>query len=116
MAVLAGIVLVVSLTVLRPVVARAVVDWASDNPSALGLPFVKELVREDLGQAMTEAASRRRRPGRVHRGRGRYRRDDRRTRSRTQGFLHDARAFVFISTDANWPTSSRPGPTSCAGT
>ncbi|MGZ8528468.1 MAG: hypothetical protein ACXWWR_06695, partial [Candidatus Limnocylindrales bacterium] len=30
MGVLAGIVIIVSLTVLRPVVARAVVDWASD--------------------------------------------------------------------------------------
>ncbi len=33
--VLAAIVLVVALTVLRPVVAGAVVDWAADNPSAL---------------------------------------------------------------------------------
>ncbi len=55
--VLAIIVLAVSLTVLRPVVAGAVVDWATDNPSALHLPFVQDLVREDLGKAMTDAPS-----------------------------------------------------------
>jgi hypothetical protein len=48
--VLAIIVLAVSLTVLRPV-AGAVVDWATDNPSALHLPFVQDLVHEDLGKA-----------------------------------------------------------------
>lgn len=100
MAVLAGIVLVVSLTVLRPVVARAVVDWASDNPSALGLPFVKELVREDLGQAMTEPAS-------SDAAQLEFTVADGDTaaliagRLQDQGFLHDARAFVFISTEQN---------------
>ena len=54
--VLAAIVLTVSLTVLRPVVARAVVGWAADNPSALRLPFVADLVREDLGTALTRPA------------------------------------------------------------
>ena len=48
--VLAGLVLIVALTVLRPFVAGAVVGWASDNPSALRLPFVQDLVREDLGR------------------------------------------------------------------
>lgn len=45
------------MTVLRPVVRAAVVGWAGDNPSALGVPFVAELVREDLGTALTESAS-----------------------------------------------------------
>ena len=96
--VLAGVVLIVSLTVLRPVVAGAVVDWATDNPSALNLPFVADLVREDLGSAMTQPASS----------------DGAQVeftvldgdsaasiagRLQEQGFLTDARAFVFITTD-----------------
>ena len=55
--VLAAIVLVSLLTVLRPVVASAVMDWAYDNPGALRLPFVTDLVRDNLGQALSEPAS-----------------------------------------------------------
>lgn len=98
MGVLAGIVIIVSLTVLRPVVARAVVDWASDNPSALGLPFVKELVREDLGPVLTEPAS-------SDAAQVEFTVVDGDTaaliagRLQDEGFLRDARAFVFISTE-----------------
>lgn len=53
--VLAGVVLVASLTVLRPVINRAVVNYAWKNLSALKLPFVADLVREDLGPALTNA-------------------------------------------------------------
>ena len=96
--VLAAIVIVVSLTVLRPVVARALVDWASDNPSALGLPFVKELVREDLGQVLTEPAS-------TDAAQLEFTVVDADSaaliagRLKEQGYLRDARAFVFISTE-----------------
>jgi UPF0755 protein len=55
--VLAFIVLATLLTVLRPVVASAVVDWAYQNPGALRIPFVTDLVRENLAGALTSPAS-----------------------------------------------------------
>lgn len=55
--VLAFIVLAGLLTVLRPVVAAAVVDWAYDNPGALRIPFVADLVRDNLGDALRQPAS-----------------------------------------------------------
>ena len=55
--VLAAVVLGVGLTVLRPVVDSAVLAWASDNPAALNLPFVADIIRDDLGDALTEPAS-----------------------------------------------------------
>ncbi len=55
--ILAGIVLVVGLTALRPLVNSAILSWAADNPAALRIDFVAELVREDLGAAMTRPAS-----------------------------------------------------------
>ena len=96
--VLAGLVLIVSLTVLRPLVASSVVDWATDNPSALGLPFVADLVREDLGSALTEPAS-------SDAGEVEFTVLDGDSagsigsRLQEAGFLRDSRAFVFIATD-----------------
>jgi UPF0755 protein len=55
--VLAAIVLAIGLTVLRPVVGGAVMTLAEDNPAALQLPFVKEIVAENLGQALTKPVS-----------------------------------------------------------
>lgn len=55
--VLAAIVLGVALTVLRPLVRDAVIGWAGDSPGALDMPFVADLVREDLGEALTTPAS-----------------------------------------------------------
>src|SRR5690349_4264060 len=54
---LAGIVLVVALTALRPVVNGAILSWAEDSPAALKLPFVADIVREDLGTALTQPVS-----------------------------------------------------------
>ena len=54
---MASIVMVAMLTLLRPVLAGAIVDWAYDSPSALALPFVKDLVKEDLGTKLTTAPS-----------------------------------------------------------
>ena len=52
--VLSGIVLVVMLTALRPVLRAGVVGVAWDNPGTImRFPFVSELVREDLGPALT---------------------------------------------------------------
>jgi peptidoglycan lytic transglycosylase G len=52
--VLAGVVLIVLLTALRPIFRAGVVDWAWQNPSAITrFPFVGDFVREDLGAALT---------------------------------------------------------------
>ena len=53
----AAIVLVALGTVLRPVTRGLVVGWADANPGALGVPFVADFVREDLGEALTAPAS-----------------------------------------------------------
>jgi UPF0755 protein len=59
--VLGGLVLVVivalALTVLRPLARGAIVDWAWDNPGALRVGVVADLVREDLGTDLTDPAS-----------------------------------------------------------
>jgi UPF0755 protein len=55
--ILAGLVLVVLLTALRPVLRAGVVGWAWDNPGAIErFPFVADLVKEDLGDALTTPA------------------------------------------------------------
>jgi UPF0755 protein len=52
--VLAGVVLIVLLTALRPIFRAGVVDWAWQNPSSITrFPFVGDFVREDLGDALT---------------------------------------------------------------
>src|SRR3954452_1479617 len=55
--VLGAIVLGTLITVMRPLVRSAIVGWADDNPAALGMPFVADLVREDLGTKLTDPAS-----------------------------------------------------------
>src|SRR5258705_4708035 len=56
-AILAGLVLIVLLTALRPVLRAGVVGWAWQNPGTImRFPFVSDLVREDLGPAFTEPA------------------------------------------------------------
>ncbi len=55
--VLAGFVVVAGLTALRPIVTQAILSWASDSPGSMSLPFVKDLVRADLGDALTDPAS-----------------------------------------------------------
>lgn len=55
--VLAGVVLVLFLTALRPIVRAGVADWAWSNQWAITrIPFVDEFVREDLGAALTAPA------------------------------------------------------------
>src|SRR5262245_25545821 len=54
--VLAGLVMIVLLTALRPVLRAGVVGWAWDNPGSITrFPFVADLVREDLGDALNAA-------------------------------------------------------------
>jgi UPF0755 protein len=55
--VLAAVVLVVMATIARPVLRAVVVPWAWSNPSAQEIGFVSDLVREDLGAALTAPAS-----------------------------------------------------------
>jgi UPF0755 protein len=54
--ILAIAVLVVMATVARPLTRAVIVPWADGNPSALKIGFVADLVREDLGDALTAPA------------------------------------------------------------
>jgi UPF0755 protein len=55
--ILAGLVLVVLLTALRPVLRAGVVGWAWDNPSSISrFPFVADMVEEDLGDSLRSPA------------------------------------------------------------
>ncbi len=96
--VLAGIVLILAITALRPLVTSAVVGWAADNPAALELPFVHDIVRDDLGPALTQPAASD--PAQVEfvveQG------DTASTiaaRLQHDGLLRDARAFVLLASD-----------------
>ncbi len=106
--VLAGLVVVVLLTALRPLATRAVLSWASDNPGAMSFPFVKELVREDLGRALTSPASSNDEqvgfvinPGDNATSIAR--------RLERQDFLTDSRAFVFIALERELTGSLKSG-------
>lgn len=96
--VMASIVLLALVTVLRPVLAGAIVDWAYDSPSALSLPFVKELVKEDLGTRLTTAPSADKTDLEFAVVEGDTAAKIA-TRLAAQGFLLDARAFVFTAID-----------------
>lgn len=94
--VLAAVVLVVALTALRPLVNNAILSWAEDSPAALSLPFVADIVREDLGTALTQPASDD--PEQVE-----FTVNDGDTAStiagrlEDDGLIRDRRAFVFIA-------------------
>ena len=75
--VLAAIVLVVALTALRPMVNGAIMGIAEDNPAALRVPFVRDIVREDLGHGADGAGLDRPVAGRVPRRSRATPRDDR---------------------------------------
>ena len=85
-------------TALRPLVRNAVVGWATDNPAALGMPFVADLVREDLGAQADRSGLERSDPGPVRRRRTATTRPRSRPSSRPSGFLSDRRAFIFLAT------------------
>jgi len=94
--VLAAVVLVGLVTVARPLISGAIVGWASDNPSALGIPFVADMVRDDLGKALTDPPSSDPKEVEFVVNDG----DTARTiatRLQDQGFLTDSRAFVFTA-------------------
>jgi UPF0755 protein len=106
--VLAIIVLAVAFTALRPVVSDAIMGIADNNPAALQLPFVKDIVAERLGPALTTPVSMD--PTQVEflvqQG------DTARTiatKLETQGLLGDSRAFVYISVVRNLTGSLQQG-------
>ena len=96
--VLGGIVVVLLVTALRPLIRSAVVGWAADNPTALGVPFVADLVKEDLGPKLTTAASAdtTQVPFTVDQGETASTVAE---RLQTMGFLTDRRAFIFLATE-----------------
>lgn len=106
--ILAGLVLVLALTALRPVVNSVVLDLARDNPAALQLPFVKEIVREDLGALLTDPVSAD--PAQVEFV---VAEGDTATsiadRLEVGGLLADRRAFIFLATERELAGSLRIG-------
>ena len=106
--VLAGVVVIVALTALRPVVNSVVLSVAQDNPAALQLPFVKDIVRDDLGTALTEPVSTDSTQVQFTVEQG----DTARSiadRLQANGLLADSRAFVFIAIDRQLTGSLRVG-------
>ena len=108
LAIIGAIILVLLFTVARPLVRGAVVGWAGESPSALGIGWVSEMVREDLGSKLTDAA-----------GSGT---DDVEftiesgdtvtviaDRLVTAHLLKDARAFVLVSLDRSLTTKYQAG-------
>jgi UPF0755 protein len=95
---LAALVLLVALTALRPLVNSAILGWAADSPAALRLPFVADIVREDLGTALIQPVSSD--PEQVE-----FIVNDGdtastiATRLADQRLIRDPRAFVFIASD-----------------
>lgn len=95
--IMGGVVLVGAFTLLRPLVGGVVLDWAYRNPGTYDMPFVADMIREDLGPLLTEPASND--PTEVEfaviEG------DTVGTLARRleeQGLIRDARAFVFQAT------------------
>ena len=98
--IMATVVMVVLLTLLRPILAGAIIGWAYDSPSALSLPFVKDLVKEDLGTKLTTAPSSDATQVEFVVNKGDTAAEIA-TRLAAEGFLLDARAFVFTAIDRN---------------
>jgi len=106
--VLAVFVLAVALTALRPMVSSTIMSIAEDNPGALQVPFVKDIVEENLGAALTTPASTD--PTQVE-----FQVEQGDTaksiaqRLEDQGFLADRRTFVFYAIDRDLATSLQQG-------
>ena len=106
--ILAAVVLAIALTALRPVVGDAVMGLAEDNPAALQVPFVRDIVAENLGAALTTPASTD--PAQIE-----FLVEDGDTavsiadRLESEGLLKDSRAFVFIAIDNKLTGSLQQG-------
>jgi UPF0755 protein len=106
--VLAGLVLIALLTALRPLVNHAILGWAAENPAALNISFVKDIVRDDLGPKLTDPMSTDPsqvefvvQPGDTASSIA--------TRLQGEGLLADQRAFVFISVDRDLTAALQQG-------
>jgi UPF0755 protein len=106
--VLGGLVIVVLLTALRPLVRDTVVRWAGDNPAALGIGFVKDMVEEDRGDRLTKPASpdTTQVPFVVNQGESAA---TIAARLEQNGFLTDSRAFIFIATERDLASQLNAG-------
>ena len=104
----AGLVLALLVTVARPLVRGVVVGLAGENPSALGIGFVADMVREDLGSALTDPAGQATTdvPFMVEPGDTAATIADRLVAA---GVLRDRRAFVLISLERGLSTSYQAG-------
>ena len=105
---LGGLVLIVALTALRPVVNNAILSWAEDSPAALSLPFVADIVREDLGTSLTQPVSSD--PEQVEFV---IKEGDTASliagRLEDQGLIRDRRAFIFMASERNLTGSLQHG-------
>jgi UPF0755 protein len=111
---LAALVLIAMVTVLRPIVVSTVVGWADSNPGALKMPFVADLVREDLGAALTQPAGTNADPVQFAVVDG----DTPATlapKLKAQGLIANERAFVFEATLANLASDLKAGNYLIAG-
>ena len=104
----AGLVLALLVTIGRPLVRGVVTGLAGENPGTLGIGFVADMVREDLGAALTDPAGSGTTdvPFVVEPG------DTTATiaaRLVDAGVLRDPRAFVLISLERNVSTSYHAG-------
>jgi UPF0755 protein len=106
--VLAAIVLVALVTVLRPVVRGAVIGWAADNPGALDVPFVADLVREDLGKKLTDPASDDTEQVTFVIGSGETATSIA-AQLEDEGFLKDRRAFIYIAVQKDLTSKLKSG-------
>jgi UPF0755 protein len=106
--VLGAIVLAVFITVLRPLVRDAVIGWAGDSPGALDVPFVADLVREDLGEKLTKPASSDTEQVAFTIGAGESATSIA-ERLEEEGFLADRRAFVMIAVQRELTDRLRTG-------
>jgi UPF0755 protein len=106
--ILGAVVLAALFTVLRPVVRGAVLDWASDNPGALDLPFVAGIVREDLGAELTKPASADTEQVQFTVSPGENATSIA-ERLEEEGFLSDRRAFVFLAVERNLTDKLKTG-------
>jgi UPF0755 protein len=106
--ILAAIVMALATTVLRPVLNTAIKGWAMDNPGTWDIDFVADIVREELGDSLTEPASSD--PTQVE-----FVVQEGDTASsiaarlEDQGLVTDARAFVFIADERELSTDLQQG-------
>lgn len=93
---------------LGPVIARSVTNWAAENARALQIPFVADIVRGELGTALTEPAgsSATTVVFTVESGDTAITIAD---RLKAAGLLVDPRAFVFLAIQRNATSSFTSG-------